>query len=123
MSGSDSSARGSVALPESPLSLTVHGMPAAAVDGDAAAERTRRGRWKMFAVLAVCAAPVIASYLTYFVIRPESRSNYGTLVTPPRELPADLTLRTLAGAPVNASSLHGQWLIVVVADAACDAAC
>ena len=123
MSGSDSSAPGSVALPESPLGLTVHAMPAAAVDGDGAAERTRRGRWKMFVVLAVCAAPVVASYLTYFVIRPESRNNYGTLITPPREFPADLPLATLGGAAVQASSLRDQWLLVVVADAACDAGC
>ena len=42
--------------------------------------RTIAGRWKMLAVLLVFAAPVIASYLTYYVIRPEGRTNYGELV-------------------------------------------
>jgi len=32
----------------------------------------------MLLVLAVCAAPVIASYLAYFVFRPQARSNYST---------------------------------------------
>ncbi|HEX6704524.1 MAG TPA: hypothetical protein VF169_07160 [Albitalea sp.] len=81
------------------------------------------GRWKMAAVLAVCAAPVVASYFTYFVVRPEARSNYAELVTPPRELPPRLPLTTLSGAPVDPASLRGQWLLVAVADAACDAGC
>jgi hypothetical protein len=85
--------------------------------------RTAAGRWKMFAVLAVCAAPVVASYFTYFVIRPDARNNYAELVTPPRELPSKLPLATLSGESVAAAGLHGQWLLVVVADAACDATC
>ncbi len=47
------------------------------------------GRWKMLAVLAVCAAPIIASYLTYFVIQPTSRNNYGDLIDP-RQYPFGL---------------------------------
>jgi len=75
-------------------------------------------------VLAVCATPVIASYFTYFVLRPQGQgSNYGQLITPPQALPADLPLATLAGVPVSPRSLPGQWLLVVVADAACDATC
>ena len=69
MSGSNSSAPGSSVAPE-PLSFTVHSMPSPAL-GDTA-RRTAAGRLKMLAVLAVCAAPVVASYLTYFVFRPES---------------------------------------------------
>lgn len=123
MSGLNSSAPGSdaVSRADSPLSFTVHSMPSPALDD--AARRTRSGRWKMLAVLAVCAAPVIASYFTYFVIRPQARNNYAELITPPRELPAALPLSTLGGEAVAPASLHGQWLIVVVADAACDATC
>jgi hypothetical protein len=119
MSGSKSSP-GSGAAPE-PLAFTVHSMPSPGLDD--AARRTARGRLKMLLVLAVCAAPVIASYLTYFVIRPESRNNYSELITPPQAMPADLPLATLGGQPVKAGSLAGQWLLVVVADAACDATC
>jgi hypothetical protein len=121
MSGSNSSVPGSGAAPE-PLSFTVHSLPSPGINGDAA-RRTASGRLKMLLVLAVCAAPVIASYLTYFVIRPHSRNNYAELITPPRPLPDALPLATLAGDPVKPGSLHGQWLLVVVADAACDSLC
>ena len=77
----------------------------------------------MLLVLLVCAAPVIASYLTYFVIRPEGRSNYGTLIRPSRGLPQDLGLTTLEGTPVPARALRGQWLLVTVGPSACDDAC
>jgi hypothetical protein len=116
MSGSNSSARD--ALPAEPVSLTVHNVGAPEV----AERRTRIGRLKMLAVLAVCAAPVIASYLTYFVVRPEGRTNYGTLIQPTRALPA-LTLTTLDGVALPAASLKGQWLLVAVGPSACDAAC
>ena len=77
----------------------------------------------MLLVLLVCASPVIASYLTYFVIRPEGRTNYSTLILPTRSLPAELNLRTLEGLPVTPKSLRGQWLMVAVGPATCDAAC
>jgi len=122
MSGSNSSVHGSRAAPEAPLAMTVHSLPSPALAGEAA-RHPGGGRWRMFAVLAICAAPVIASYFTYFVLRPQGRSNYGELVTPTRALPDDLPLATLDGAPVKAASLRGQWLLLVVADAACDTRC
>lgn len=109
---------------ERALVFTVHDFagPDLADPAAAAQRRTFTGRVKMLLVLAVCAAPVIASYLTFYVVRPEGRSNYGTLIEPARPMP-ELPLRTLDGRPVAASSLHGQWLLVVVAPAVCDAAC
>lgn len=86
------------------------------------ARRTVRGRWKMLAVLLVCAAPVIASYFTYYVIRPEGRRNYGTLIEPQRPLPSVMGT-TLDGRSVALPTLKGQWLLVSVAPAACDTAC
>jgi len=90
---------------------------------DVDARRTRRGRLMMLFVLLICAAPVIVSYFTYFVIRPQGRTNYSALITPTRSIPADLGLRTLSGQPVTSASLKGQWLLMVVGPAACDAAC
>lgn len=78
---------------------------------------------KMLLVLAICAAPVIASYLTYFVIRPEGRTNYSELIQPQVPIPADLPLADLQGAAIKAQALKGQWLMVVVSAAACDAVC
>ena len=123
MSGSNSSAPGSVAPePASPLSFAVHTMqPPTLIDDDA--RRTTSGRLKMLLVLFVCAVPVVASYLTYYVIRPEGRTNYSELIAPQRPLPADLPLVDLQGAKVASESLKGQWLLVVVSGGACDAAC
>ena len=136
MSGSSSSAPGAVRpdqpRPEAllepalePLGLTVHSMttPDLADPAQGAVQRTARGRLKMLAVLAVCAAPVIASYLTYFVIRPQGRSNYSQLILPTRSIPADLPLQVLDGSAVRAASLRGQWLLVSVGPSSCDASC
>jgi hypothetical protein len=111
------------AASDEPLGLTVHSMPSPnqALDG-AEGRRTVIGRWKMIAVMLMCAAPVIASYFTYYVIRPEGRSVYGELIDPQRVLPA-LTATDRNGAPVDVATLKGQWLLVAVADAACNALC
>ncbi len=123
MSGSNSSVPGSDAAREaaSPLSFTVHSMPTPGVDDGA--RRTTMGRVKMMLILLVCAAPVIASYFTYFVIRPEGRTNYGELIDPQRPLPESLVFSDLRGQPMSAASLRGQWLLVVVSGGACDADC
>lgn len=121
MSGSNSSARAGTPEADQPLSFAVHSMPSPGVDD--AARRTARGRLKMLLVLLICAAPVIASYFTYFVIRPEGRTNYATLILPPREWPATLPLTDLNGAPVDRASLRGNWTLLVVGGGACDARC
>ena len=109
-------------MADEPLGLTVHSLPAPqeALDGDA--QRTVRGRLRMFAVLLVCAAPVIASYFTYYVIRPEGRRNHGELIEPQRPIPG-IDARPLDGKTMPLTSLKGQWLLVSVAGGACDAAC
>ncbi|HZN86699.1 MAG TPA: hypothetical protein VFB53_07930 [Burkholderiales bacterium] len=122
MSGSNSSGRGGSVATDAPLAFTVHSLPSPALADDEA-RRTASGRWKMLGILAVCAAPVVASYFTYFVVRPQARTNYGELVTPARAAPDGLPLATLAGEAVAPSSLQGQWLLVVVGGAACERTC
>lgn len=122
MSGSNSSpAAGSRRLLDEPLGLTVHSLPGPQDAMAADSRRTRSGRLKMLLVLAVCAAPVIASYLAYYVFHFEGQGAFGQLVQQ-RPLPA-LTGTTLDGAPVPLPSLKGQWLLVSVASGACDPAC
>ncbi|MEO7708061.1 MAG: hypothetical protein ABIS28_05995 [Caldimonas sp.] len=104
-----------------PLALTVHTMPSPVPDD--VARRTTRGRLKMLLLLAVCAAPVIASYLAYFVIRPNGRTNYSELILPARPMPAALPLIDLEGRAIRPEALKGQWLLVVVSGGACDAVC
>ncbi len=120
---SQGGARGAAtpAAQDQPLGLTVHAMPM--LDpASTQAPTTAAGRWKMLAVLLVCAAPVIASYFTYYVVRPEGRRNFGELIDPQRPLPA-MTAQTLDGQPGELTALKGQWLLLSVAGGACDAGC
>ncbi|MGC4061703.1 MAG: hypothetical protein QM749_12985 [Aquabacterium sp.] len=105
-----------------PMQMSVHSLP---LPESPDAQRTRLGRLKMLLVWAVCAAPVVASYFAYYVVKPQGRTNYGELITPPKAMPsdADFTLSDLQGRVVKPASLKGQWLLVVVADGACDKRC
>jgi len=107
--------------PGEPLGLTVHSMPSPRQL--LPRERTARGRLKMLAVLLVCAAPVVASYFTYYVIRPTAAAGaYGSLIAPTVAIP-DLAATDLDGRPVPLRSLEGQWLLVAVDAGACADAC
>jgi hypothetical protein len=101
--------------------MTVHSLPLAVVD-----ERQRRtwsGRMQMALILLVCAAPVIASYWAFYVARPSGgEAAYGTLIQPSVAIP-DAVASDLQGGNVPLRSLKGQWLLVVVGPAACDAGC
>jgi hypothetical protein len=120
MSGSNSSDR--VGTPD-PVALTVHSGPAPLLPGGARASARRGGRFTALLVLLACAAPVIVSYFTYYVWRPSARNNYAELILPSHAIPADLGLRAQDGSLVDAKSLAGQWLVVVVAGGSCDKRC
>lgn len=100
-----------------PLSFAVHSLP-----DPRAVPQQRAGRWKMLLVLAMCAAPVVASYFTFYVIKP-SGSAYGELIAPAVDMPTDLPLTDLQGRPVAPAALRGQWLLAVVQGSDCPTAC
>ncbi|MEY4143148.1 MAG: hypothetical protein RLZZ173_602 [Pseudomonadota bacterium] len=79
-------------------------IPASQVDRKAVDARTRRGRIQMILLLLACAAPVIASYLAYYVFKPEGgKTNYGTLIQPPQAInPSWLDI-----------SFSGKWTLLV----------
>lgn len=104
------------------LGLTVHSLPEPGQALADEARRTRAGRWKLIALMLVSAAPVIASYFTYYVIRPEGRRNFGELIEPQRAMPEMLTL-TLDGSVGKLDELKGQWLLVSVGSGKCNEAC
>lgn len=106
---------------DEPLGLTVHTMPTPD-ESVASAPGTKTGRWKMIGVLLVCAAPVVASYFMYYVVRPEGRRNFGELIDPQRPLPS-LVAQDLGGQAVLLPSLKNQWLLISVSGGACDARC
>jgi hypothetical protein len=111
----------SASLPDQPISFTVHSMPVPDASAPAG-PNTVAGRWKMLLVLLVCVAPIVASYFTYYVVRPDGRRNFGDLIDPQRPLPA-ISGRTLDGQTVQLPSLKGQWLLMAVSGGACDVSC
>ncbi|MBU3612397.1 hypothetical protein [Polynucleobacter sp. MG-27-Goln-C1] len=79
-------------------------IPASQMDSSAINAQTRRGRLQMLFLLLACAAPVIASYLAYYVFKPEGgKTNFGTLVQPVQDVnPAWFDI------PFN-----GKWTLLV----------
>ena len=99
-----------------PLGLTVHSLPVPEQSMADDAARVVQGRWRLALLMLVCAAPVIASYFTYYVVRPDARRNFGELIQPQRPV-SELAGATLDGQPVSLSTLKGQWLLVSVSAA------
>jgi hypothetical protein len=105
-----------------PLGMTVYDLPLPVELAQADAKRTKIGRFKMLLVLLACAAPVIASYITYYWVRPEARRNFGELIQPTRAIPA-IEAERLDGTKISLTELKGQWLLISVSGAACDVTC
>lgn len=78
-------------------------------------------RASLWLIIAVAAAPVVASYLAYYFWPPEHTVNHGVLIEP-RRLP-DPGLTLIGGAPFRLSQLRGKWVLVTVDSGRCDANC
>ena len=83
----------------------------------------RKGRWKLLAVVAVCAAPMIFSYLTYYVIKPTGRTNYGDLIDPRQHPIPRLGASALDGKPAELDAFKGKWIMLQVAPGDCQQRC
>ena len=81
------------------------------------------GRWKLLAVLAVCASPMIFSYLTYYVIKPTGRTNYGTLIVPQEHPMPVLGATELDGKPAALDAYKGKWIMLQVGPGDCPKEC
>ena len=81
------------------------------------------GRWKLLAVLAICAAPILASYFTYYVIKPESRTNYGTLLDPRAYPMPALGTTMLDGRAGGLGEYRGKWIMLLTGAADCRESC
>jgi hypothetical protein len=86
-------------------------------------KQQKDGRWKLFLVIAICAAPVIASYFTYYVIKPTTRTNYGTLLDPRNYPMPQLAASTLDGKPIALDAYKGKWIMLQVDSANCPESC
>ena len=84
---------------------------------------SRKKLWPLLIVIAVCAAPMIFSYLTYYVIKPEGRTNYGDLIDPRAYPIPALSLTTLDSKPASLHDFGGKWILLQVDGAACGKPC
>jgi hypothetical protein len=109
-------------LADSPLGMTVHSVPSPDLQVMDQQARTRKGRITLLLMFLAVMSPVIASYFTYYVLRPEGRRNYGALIAPQRPMP-DAVGMAPDGTPQALSTLRHQWLLVSVADTTCNASC
>ena len=83
-----------------------------------------RGRWKLLLVLAVCAAPLVGSYLTYYVIKPKGGvTNFGALIDPRQHPIPAMASTTLDGKPATLESYKGKWIMLKVGPSDCKQDC
>ncbi|WP_374729807.1 SCO family protein [Caballeronia terrestris] len=83
-----------------------------------------KGRWMLLFLALVCAAPVIASYLMYYVFKPAGgTSSYGVLVEPQRPIPGELMVTDEKGQPMPLTAMRGKWLMVTVNSGDCNEQC
>lgn len=66
---------------------------------------------------------MLVSYLTYYVIKPQSRSNYGTLIDPRLHPMPTLAGRTLEGGAAELEAWRGKWIMLQVDSGACGDYC
>src|SRR5437762_7145127 len=86
-----------------------------------ASARAPRSTLTLWLILAVCAAPVIGSYIAYYFWQPAGHANYGELIEP-RPVPDD-ELVLFDGRPMRLSQLRGDWVMLVADAAACEEVC
>lgn len=84
-------------------------------------EKTQKSRLSLWLLIALCAAPVVASYVAFYFMPPTGHVNYGELIET-KPLP-DARLALADGTPFQWYQLKGKWLMVIVNSGTCDAGC
>ncbi|MBX9870220.1 MAG: cytochrome C oxidase subunit I [Burkholderiaceae bacterium] len=85
--------------------------------------RPGNGRWKLLAILGVCAAPLIFSYITYYWIKPAGRTNYGDILDPRNYPLPKLNGHLLGGEAKELDAYKGKWIMLQVDTGACNELC
>jgi hypothetical protein len=101
---------------------TVNADAATAADTTTPAAR-KAGHRMLFLVLLVCAAPIIASYFTFYVLKPERRNNYGAILDQRAHPVPAMATTTLDGRPQTLQDFKGKWVMLMVAPGACPQTC
>jgi hypothetical protein len=86
---------------------------------DSAAKRRARRTLALLAL--ICVAPVLASYVAYYWLRPDARTNYGQLLDAMHA--PEIAGARLDGSQFRLPELEGRWVLIVAEPGACDAGC
>jgi hypothetical protein len=84
-------------------------------------EKAPRSRASLWLIIALCAAPVVASYLTFYFFAPKSQVNYGELVGT-RPLPVT-AMQLTDGSPFGIERVRGKWVLLMADSGACGTDC
>jgi len=76
----------------------------------------------LYLLIIICVAPVVASYLAYYVLPPSGRTNYGELIEPQIPLPS-IEARLQDGTSFDLAKLRGRWVMLQVDESACGETC
>lgn len=81
-----------------------------------------RARLKLVAIMALFAAPIVASTVAYHFFRPATTANYGQLITPPEAITTARYLR-VGGGSFGFEEMRGKWVLIASDSGACPEAC
>jgi cytochrome oxidase Cu insertion factor (SCO1/SenC/PrrC family) len=84
-------------------------------------EKPKKSLLSLWLLIALCAAPVVASYVAYYLLQPSGHVNYGELLEP-RPLP-DAKLALADGTPFAWHQLKGKWVLAIIDSGNCAAEC
>lgn len=79
-------------------------------------------RGKLLLIMAIFAAPVVASYLAYFFAHPKPTAQHGELLLPPAQA-SEAAFGRAGGKTFSFGELHGRWVLVAMDSAACAKPC
>lgn len=84
-------------------------------------ENAHSSRINLWLIGALCVAPVIASYVAFYYVRLDARTNYGELLET-KPLPA-ARLQLTDGTAFQLSQLAGKWVLLMADSGRCDESC
>lgn len=83
----------------------------------------RNARLKLVIIMALFAAPIVASFLAYYVFQPRGGASYGELLMPPATITTAQFARPAGGGAFRFEALRGKWILIASDAGACPPSC
>ena len=79
--------------------------------------------WKLYLIIILCFAPMVLSYFTYYILKPTSKTNYGTLLDPRLYPIPNLNKEPKINKVSSFELFKGKWILFQVDKANCNDSC